>query len=288
MFDAPGIPPKDACRLFSLLKSSSYHNPSREPSSEFPPSTYVPIKIVAPPTASQTLKHATSPNYTPRGQFSFNKDMIPIVVPGGSIVLRRIYTGVNKKQISKPSGYHEGGSRYCRSSQKLSALGLLAVAMTFWMPLVTAALILSGQELRIGSGIAAVTSAVSVIPLRRDERVGLPVLIPMYLVSLAATALFLVLQCRNISRYQGRYIFGTLVLTGHFVVGLSQTSASALDGILDFGPVILPVVAAALSLVFQRRRPVIVPGVSHSNPQGRNEDEEVDIGMVPLSAIVDF
>ncbi|KAI1087826.1 hypothetical protein F5B19DRAFT_497009 [Rostrohypoxylon terebratum] len=141
---------------------------------------------------------------------------------------------------------------------------------------------MAGQELRIGSGFTAVASAVSLIPLRRDDRAGFAVLIPVYLVSLTTTTLFLLLQSRNVTHHQGRYIFGTVVLMGHFVISLSQKSDSALDGILDFDLVVLPVVAAAFSLLFQSRRSVIIPRTGHLSPEEQEEYGEVIIGMMPF------
>jgi hypothetical protein len=47
------------------------------------------------------------------------------------------------------------------------------------------------------------------------------------------------------------------LLAGHFVAELSQTSVNALEVVIDLGPVVLPVMAAVFSLLFQRRQPIL-------------------------------
>lgn len=93
---------------------------------------------------------------------------------------------------------------------------------------------------------------------------------------------------------RGRYLFGTFVLAAHFVGGLSQTSDSTLDGIIDLGPVLLPAVAALVSLLFPRQRPTWsrhpprVP--SRQEPTGSAMDnvqrpEEADIALQSLTGL---
>ncbi|KAI0898984.1 hypothetical protein F4806DRAFT_456349 [Annulohypoxylon nitens] len=212
----------------------------------------------------------TNAGHIPPNRLSFNEG-IPNIAPD--------IATIHVKETTEIKSYH---GRIIRHHHGKPLAKAWAISITLGMPLLAAALTLTGQELRIGSGITAITSAVSLIPLRRDGRAGFAVLISMYFVSLIGAALFLILQCRNITHHRGRYIFGTLVLTGHFVVGLSQTSDSALDGILDFGLVVLPVAAAAFSLVFQRRRSIIIPRAGHSISQEQEVLEEADIGMMSL------
>ncbi|KAI1410373.1 hypothetical protein F5Y13DRAFT_167648 [Hypoxylon sp. FL1857] len=248
MSDARSVPPKETrpsaslskplsnskCHLltptFYLLGLSSPDNPSRE-SSKNPSSIYtesvedVPMKPELLSATTQALTHETGSNYTQPRQLSFNQDGVAIAITDFSAVARQAHTKSSERKSWKPGSYYCEGTWKHRNS-RASLSGLLAVGTVVGLPLAATALTLSGQELRIGSGMTAVTSAVSLIPLRRDERVSLPVLVSMYLFSLATTVIFLVLQYRNIMRHQGRYIFGTFLLTGHFVVGLSQTSVS--------------------------------------------------------------
>jgi len=49
-----------------------------------------------------------------------------------------------------------------------------------------------------------------------------------------------------------RYLFATFILSAHFVVGLAQTTNTALQGIALFGPLVLPVCAYIVSLLFRR------------------------------------
>ena len=52
---------------------------------------------------------------------------------------------------------------------------------------------------------------------------------------------------------QSRYLFATLLLAAHFIVALAQTAKTAIEGILNFGPVVLPVSAYLVSLLFRKR-----------------------------------
>ncbi|KAI0878418.1 hypothetical protein GGS24DRAFT_496971 [Hypoxylon argillaceum] len=153
-------------------------------------------------------------------------------------------------QVRSPK--NRGCSR--NKGQFLTALALL---MIFASIIPHAAAVDVVPHLRIGSGFTAVSSAISLIPLRRDKRVGSAVLILMYVLSLTCTALFILLQYLNIVRLGPRYLFGTFLLAAHCIIGLSQTSENALEGVIDFGPVIVPVVAALFSVLFQRRQLVL-------------------------------
>ncbi|KAI1169551.1 hypothetical protein F4777DRAFT_572716 [Nemania sp. FL0916] len=144
--------------------------------------------------------------------------------------------------------------------------------------------------LRIGTGFTSVATAISLIPLRRDERVENALLVPIYTLSLASTLGFLFLQYSNIIvRLRDRYVFCTFLLSVHFVAVLSQQSNTTLEGIIDLGPVILPLVAAAFSLVFRRREPTTPTTPSRETNDVRNAEEgqgimpdEADIGLSPM------
>ncbi|KAI3326833.1 hypothetical protein HD806DRAFT_520555 [Xylariaceae sp. AK1471] len=168
------------------------------------------------------------------------------------------------------------------SRRLIKPLTLLAATVCV-MPLAAAADL--APHLRIGCGFTSVTTAVSLIPLRRDERAGMELLIPMYALSLTCTALFILLQYLNIVRLRGRYLFGTFLLAGHFVVGLSQTSDSALEGVVDFGPIIVPVVAAVFSLLFPRRQPILA-AVAAAVVEDPFDHEELDIGLEGMQNLV--
>jgi len=112
----------------------------------------------------------------------------------------------------------------------------------------------------------------------------------MYALSLTCSAVFILLQYVDIVRRRDRvdlgigYLFGTFILSSHFLVGLIQTSDNALDGIVDFGPVVLPLVAAVFSLLFQRRR----VHSSHAIPPEQRDSvplEEIDIAVEGLRYI---
>ncbi|KAJ3555596.1 hypothetical protein NPX13_g10326 [Xylaria arbuscula] len=162
-------------------------------------------------------------------------------------------------------------------------LALAAAVSTFILPAAAVAVAEAwGPHLRIGAGFAGFSLGVVPIPLRRDDRVDPLNLIPIYISSLICTALFIALQYSNLRRNRGQYLFGTFVLTAHLVGGLSQTSDSTLDGIIDLGPVLLPAVAALVSLLFPRHQRHQTISVVQGNAQ---RPEEAGIGLQPLAEL---
>ncbi|KAI1367092.1 hypothetical protein F5Y08DRAFT_89351 [Xylaria arbuscula] len=162
-------------------------------------------------------------------------------------------------------------------------LALAAAVSTFILPAAAVAVVEAwGPHLRIGAGFAGFPLGVVPIPLRRDDRVDPLNLIPIYISSLICTALFIALQYSNLRRNRGQYLFGTFILTAHLVGGLSQTSDSTLDGIIDLGPVLLPAVAALVSLLFPRHQRHQTTGPAQGNAQ---RPEEADIGLQPLAEL---
>ncbi|KAI0118660.1 hypothetical protein GGR51DRAFT_497213 [Nemania sp. FL0031] len=159
------------------------------------------------------------------------------------------------RQIASQMSLPKKRGRFRSRGQSLKALTLLITIASIIPPAEAVDVV---PYMRVGCGFTAVGSAISLIPLRRDERVGNGLLISMYVLSLACTTFFIQMQYLNIVRFGPRYLFGTFCLAVHFLIGLSQTSNNTLEGVVDFGPVILPLVAAVFSVLFQRRRSVLV------------------------------
>ncbi|KAI8627946.1 hypothetical protein F5Y19DRAFT_159731 [Xylariaceae sp. FL1651] len=181
------------------------------------------------------------------------------------------------------------GSRGCMLS---------AIAAATWCLIPVAAAVIWTPHLRIGAGFGGFTLGVAAIPLRRDESVKPTSLIPIYVLSLACTTIFITSQYHNITRRRGQYLFGTFVLAGHFVGALSQTSDTTLDGIIDLGPVLLPAIAALVSLLYPRRRPTfsqctrrpllpIQETATGAAAEDSQTQEEGDIGMERLDQLSD-
>ncbi|KAI0394298.1 hypothetical protein F5Y17DRAFT_458077 [Xylariaceae sp. FL0594] len=189
-----------------------------------------------------------------------------------------------KTTATKLYGCLEGTERL------LGFLGPLAVLATAIAVPAMAANMGFTPHLRIGCGFTSVSTAVSLIPLRRDERAGNEVLIPIYALSLTCSVVFILLHYRNIVWQRDRvdlgigYLFGTFLLSSHFLIGLIQTSDTALEGIVDFGPVVVPIVAAVFSLLFQRRR-MRLPVNPLPEEQVPVPLEEIDIAVEGLRYI---
>ncbi|OCL04035.1 hypothetical protein AOQ84DRAFT_226503 [Glonium stellatum] len=66
-----------------------------------------------------------------------------------------------------------------------------------------------------------------------------------------AVICFLVLLYLTIQRNRELYLFITLILAGHFVALFAQTTTSAIEGIVTFGPLALPTCAGLVYLPFR-------------------------------------
>ncbi|MCJ1224320.1 hypothetical protein MMC12_000965 [Toensbergia leucococca] len=148
-----------------------------------------------------------------------------------------------------------------RRSSKKNTLTLLAAVAALGLP--TVAAISTGDMIRDGtriiSGTVAALSGAALIPLQSsthpvpsqdDQNTMIKGVVVVWIVT-AVT--YICLQYFHIARRRERYLFATLLLAAHFIVALAQTAKTAIEGILNFGPVVLPVSAYLVSLLFRKR-----------------------------------
>nr|UMZ45362.1 hypothetical protein [Paramyrothecium roridum] len=147
--------------------------------------------------------------------------------------------------ISSPSRYGSG-----RPIRKPLFAGAM---LTYCMPLVSALVLVASPALRVGSGVSAATSAITLIPLRTVPSVPAASWIVFYILWLACISLYLWMQLHQIpheARHRRKFfLFCTLLATIHFCLGVSAQS-SILDGFTIFGPIIATVSVFLMSLMF--------------------------------------
>lgn len=100
------------------------------------------------------------------------------------------------------------------------------------------------------SGVISTSAGVALMPLQTETGA--------YNLRWAVRALwagavicFLVLLYLTIQRNRELYLFITLILAGHFVALFAQTTTSAIEGIVTFGPLALPTCAGLVYLPFR-------------------------------------